>query len=86
LNISKIIILSTYFEVHFSNILSIDNVTNNNFVPTNISIGTQHNSQITHQHLDEYLSTIEVLKSEVEFLKSQNNELMNSLCGSINKK
>ncbi|MEY4877423.1 MAG: Helix-turn-helix domain [Bacteroidota bacterium] len=86
LNISKIIILSEYFGVHFSSILSIDNVTNYNFVPHNTSTGTQHNSQITHQQLDGYLSTIEVLKSEVEFLKSQNNELMTSLCGSINKK
>jgi transcriptional regulator with XRE-family HTH domain len=77
INISRIIQLSGYFGVHFSKILSIDNVTNYYFHQPNG--GTQNNGQIKNDLADGYRFALEQLKQDNDYLKGQNERLLAKL-------
>ena len=67
LNISRIIQLSNYFNVHVSTILATNNIANFNF---------RHYSQVGESKADGFLIVLDHLLNEINFLRTQNDYLL----------
>jgi transcriptional regulator with XRE-family HTH domain len=76
ISISRIIQISDYFNVDFTEILAIENASTFYFTPNNNSTGTQNNHQIGHQQGDAYSIAFDFIQKENEFLKEQNQSLI----------
>lgn len=79
ISISRILQIAEYFNVHFSQILAIDNTTNYYFVPNNHSTGTQNNNQFSQQQSEGFNVAIQQIINENTYLKEQNNSLIQLL-------
>jgi XRE family transcriptional regulator, regulator of sulfur utilization len=76
ISISRVLQIAEFFEVHFSEILSVDKTSIYNFNSNNNSTGTQHNSQMSSNSVEAYLISIENLKNEVNYLRELNTKLL----------
>lgn len=79
ISISRILQIANYFNVHFSEILAIDNTTSYYFTPNNNSTGTQNNSQFSEQSSEGFNIAIDQIIKENTYLKNQNNSLIQIL-------
>jgi transcriptional regulator with XRE-family HTH domain len=79
ISISRILQIANYFNVHFSEILAIDNTTSYYFTPNNNSTGTQNNNQFSKQSSEGFTIAIDQIMKENTYLKNQNNSLIQIL-------
>lgn len=78
INISRIMQLADYFAVHYSQILAVGNTIIHQFSHTN-NESTRHNQQIATMNVDSYTLTLQQIKEENQYLREQNNKLLDKL-------
>ena len=77
ISITRILQIADYFQVNYTEILSLEKVTNYYINPTDNSTGIQNNNcHITNKDVDTFTITIENLKDEVKYLREQNTLLI----------
>lgn len=77
ISITRILQIADYFQVNYTEILSLEKVTNYYINPTDNSTGIQNNNcHITNKDVDSISITIENLKDEVKYLREQNTLLI----------
>lgn len=78
ISVSRIVELSEYFSVHFSQILSVDNTTIYQFAEIN-NVTASSNQQITTLNADGFEQALQQAKEENKNLWEQNNLLISQL-------
>ncbi len=77
ISITRILQIADYFKVNYTEILSLEKVTNYYINPTDNSTGIQNNNcHITNKDVESFAITIENLKDEVKYLREQNSLLI----------
>ncbi len=77
ISITRILQIADYFQVNYTEILSLEKVTNYYINPTDNSTGIQNNNcQITNKDVDSLTVTIDNLKDEIKYLREQNSLLI----------